>query len=719
MAGFYTSSPLGLLVDPLNIKYNDRRRDDNINIEYGKTYESIFSSYAKFNKKQVFKSTNGSTKSGSGYQVTPILSKSPHSSEIYDVSTTNVIDRLDGLKHLSLNYADFAYLKSFGVYPNNRLVVARRYPKPVVDDLYSQSVDKVGYPISTVIGYLPDGDEDIIKLNFNEEWEAAEVSFVEILNQVGEDFGMKGQFKLGSILEGAVNVLPLPGASLLLQRKIMAKLGLFGDNVIFKETEKNGVRKGAFYVKTDKGDVELSDVSTIPQGDPNLIKEAMNRSLIGENSTGAGVKCKVSVTLKTTYEQKFINGVDPSKVFMDILNNCLSMGTSPATFYLGKQVDKANRLADYLEKFMNDPFTKIKEFIESMIDAFSSQIDALDKKMKNAGEADEDKNNKDDKEKTLSDVLKGAIQSIPDYVKDFIRAKYKVKFMGIINALTGGPSTPWHITIGNPLRPIFCSGDMLCTSVDVNFGPQLSFNDLPTYIEVTVTLTSARNLGLQEIFAKFNTGGIRVTEGSLEGIYTSGEPITFWNNDDFTKNYGATSSEIREKTSQEANQADDTENTTNKTQEQLDGGLETKATEVSTNDTTSPTPSLTSDSQANPDPNSADPIIPSGTDENAQSIRTDVAQEMTGDTEGFTDQKQNPDDIPYTGQDSKSIQDKTTTGVVKTISEELDIIAGPPINYIITGTYDIDGKQVIGKGVATSESAAKTQAKQDALKKSK
>ena len=31
---------------------------------------------------------------------------------------------------------------------------------------------------------------------------------------------MKGQFQLGSILEGAVNVIPLPGASLLLQRKI-------------------------------------------------------------------------------------------------------------------------------------------------------------------------------------------------------------------------------------------------------------------------------------------------------------------------------------------------------------------------------------------------------------------------------------------------------------------------------------------------------------------
>jgi len=719
MAQFYTSSPLGLLVDPSNIKYEG---GENTN---GEKYESIFSSYAKFNKKQVFKSTNGSTKSGSGYQVTPILSKTPHSSEIYDVSTSNVIDKLDGVKHLSLNYADFAYLKNFGVYPNNRLVVARRYPKPVVDDLYSQAVEKIGYPISTVMGYLPEADEDIIKLSFNEEWVAAEVSFVEILNQVGEDFGMKGQFKLGSILEGATNVIPLPGASLLLQRKIMAAMGLFGEGVTFenvesKDAQGNIVKKGVF---KDKDGKELSDVSTIPQGDPNLIKEAMNRSLIGENSPGAGVKCKVSVTLKTTYEQKFINGVDPSKVFMDILNNCLSMGTSTSTFYLGKQVDKAGNVEKYLEKFMNDPFGEIKKFIESMIKAFSSQLNELDKKMKDAGKSDEDEEkgkSGGEGEKTLTDVLKGAIDAIPDYVKDFIRAKYKVKFMGIINALTGGASTPWHITIGNPLRPIFCSGDMLCSKVEVNFGPQLSFNDLPTYIEVTVTLESARNLGLQEIFAKFNTGGIRVTEGSLEGNYTSGEPISYWNTDNFNTNYGLTSSETSDsKTSQEANQVDNSENTTNKNEEEVKQGQETKAQEVAPNDTNSPTPSLTSDTQTNPDPNSSDPIISSGTDENAQTIRTDATQESTGETEGFTDQKQNPDNIPYTGEDSKPIQDKAPTGVVNTISEELNIVAGPPISFVVTGTYEINGKQVTGVGVGNSETSAKLKAKQDAQKKSK
>ena len=90
--------------------------------------------------------------------------------------------------------------------------------------------------------------------------------------------------------------------------------------------------------------------------------------------------------------------------------------------------------------------------------------------------------------------------------------KYRVEVMGIVNALSGNPSTPWHITIGNPLRPVFCSGDMLVTSVVLKLGPILAFNDLPSSITADFTLTNARNLGMQEIMAKFNSGYLRTVD---------------------------------------------------------------------------------------------------------------------------------------------------------------------------------------------------------------
>ena len=99
--------------------------------------------------------------------------------------------------------------------------------------------------------------------------------------------------------------------------------------------------------------------------------------------------------------------------------------------------------------------------------------------------------------------------------------KYKVKIIGVINSLTGTPSGPWHITIGNPKHPIFSSGDMIVDNVKMTLGNVLSFNDLPSNITLEVEFKSARNLGGQEIFQKLNCGKERtyvVADGYENGI---------------------------------------------------------------------------------------------------------------------------------------------------------------------------------------------------------
>jgi hypothetical protein len=88
--------------------------------------------------------------------------------------------------------------------------------------------------------------------------------------------------------------------------------------------------------------------------------------------------------------------------------------------------------------------------------------------------------------------------------------KYEEEVKGIANALTLSPSTPWHITVGNPLRPVFSSGDMYTTDIQLVLGPNLAFNDLPSAIKAEFTLTNARPWGLTEILGKFNSGHLRV-----------------------------------------------------------------------------------------------------------------------------------------------------------------------------------------------------------------
>lgn len=670
----YTSSPLGLVTSFNEFQYPE----ENGNVR------SIFSAYESKGQKH-------SLKRNKGFNDSAVLSGTPHSDQVYDISTSNIIEKLKNIEHLKLNFADFAYLKDFGVYPNNRLMVARRFPSSVIDDLYSVKNEKSpGNPISTVLGYFGDSEDFPVKLSFNEEWGNAEVSFVNLLNSLGEDFGFKGQFQLGSILQGGINAVPLPGATLLLQRQIMKELGIIND----------------------------TDSAEIPQGDPNLIKEARSRSLIGEDEPGSGLSCKVSIDLKTRYEQKFINGVDPTIVFMDILNNALNMGTSVATFYLGKQNDAEGRVKKFLEKLINNPGQVIADFLKSIITAFTKTLERLDEKMKKAGVSPKDNNKEQGNGGTriledITNLIGTVVGEVKKYVADFIRAKYKIRFFGIINALTGGPSTPWHITIGNPLRPSFCSGDMLCKGVDVNFGPQLSFNDLPTYIDVTVKLESARNMGLQEIFSKFNTGGIRTISGSQSGEYLPGVADSFWN----YKQLIATSSE-NQTSAQESQSTDNVVKTDNKSVSSQDNQSKVTAP----NNTTSPTESLDTGKAITADPQSDDKVMPAGGTSEVDSMRVDNSQNITGSTDGAVDPMSNPDSIPYTGQDSKSINadDKYYQETFKVLNEDVQysIYSNPP-KFTIVGQYEFNGQVVNGSGTDTSEQNARSKAQSDAKNKSK
>lgn len=613
MSSIYTGSPLGLIIEDgvQNYDVNSNKID------------SLFSSYSKRGVKQVLRRSSGINSSG-------MLSTTPHSDDLYDTSFTNIIEKLRGMDHLEISWGDVSYLKEIGVYPNNRLAVLRRFGSPVIDDLYSvTNNNSPGNPISTIITWIPPG-QDFISLRFNEAWEAAEASFTEILNSIGKDFRVGG---LGDQLSRGVpgtsgGVLPLPGSTRLLQREIMKRLKL----------------------------VSEEDSSELPIGDPNLIKSAMRRMISSEDRNFSGFSGKFSISLTVKYEQKFIRGNDPTLVYADIINNILSMGTQPSTFYLGKSSNLTSYFK-FMGELMNDPFNKMIEVVTSIINVFEKKIGDVVQGLKNAAKdaaelAKRAAANPVDAAtaaaESTGELLNKSIKAITGSISDYVVKAYKVKIMGVVQALTGGPSTPWHITIGNPLRPIFCSGDMLCKSIELKLGEQLSFNDLPTYIEATITLESARDLGLQEIFAKFNSGGMRTTNGQE----VSDRPESFWTNVIESSPEPGVTSSISNNESQISdevvtqNNAGDTPNTTVPE-------FPNQLPEVTISVTSVPT-----DQQTNPDPSSDDPVVESGQNDKSVELRSEENQEMTGSNEGFSDQIDNPDNVENSGPGSEVPQDQ-------------------------------------------------------------
>lgn len=429
--------------------------------------------------------------------------KTLHNNDVYDTSVLNIIEHMSGTSG-SLKMADFAYLKDVGVYPNNRLMIARRFGGPISDNVIAPKsknakgqVSEYG-PLATLISWVP-ADTDFLNISFGEKWTDAEADFKDLLNRIGGDVSAKGTSNAGGITEAAAGAIPLPGFTEIFQRKFLERIGIF----------------------------EEGAGQTIPSGNPNLIKEAKRRSVIPYEQAGSGLTCEVSIEMNCEYELKFISGIDPTIVWMDILGMILRFGTSPSdTYGLGKE------LGAKVEGWLKNPYALVKEVVEKLRDTLQDLIttlsDELDKNFQKArdeiwkdyGKKDEDKpGDAEMQQQKAEQAIKDQGLKVVGYIGDFIKTalnglakKYRVEIMGIVNALSGLPSTPWHITIGNPLRPVFCAGDMFTTNVKITLGPNLAFNDLPSSIKVSFSLANARPWGLQEIMAKFNSGYLRTVD---------------------------------------------------------------------------------------------------------------------------------------------------------------------------------------------------------------
>lgn len=432
-----------------------------------------------------------------------ITRKTLHNNDVYDTSILNIVEKTSN-SAASLRPSDFAYLKNLGVYPNNRLIVCRRFAGPQIDNIFGIKSN----PIVVLISWRTPG-EDFLDISFGEQWEAAQADFTDIVNGIGQD--ILKMSPLGGAGGELFNAIPLPGWSETLTRIVLAKIGV--------------------YEQTAGGD-------RLPAGNPNLIKEAKRRKTVAQGEAGSGLDCKVSIKVTVEYEQKFISGIDPTIVYMDILQNALRFGTSPSDNYglsggFGASIIAAvknpklliTKIVGILKAAVDEVKDTVLKFFEEFVNeakAAQAEADAAvaaggeEEDPEEEGEPDpaELQKEADEKKKAAEDAEKGS-----NKFKDFFNTigtalsktvnKYEEAVKGVVYALTGMPSTPWHVTIGNPLRPIFCSGDMYTTNVQLTMGSTLAFNDLPANIKIDFTLENARPWGLQEIMAKFNTGNIR------------------------------------------------------------------------------------------------------------------------------------------------------------------------------------------------------------------
>lgn len=476
-------SPLGGFVyDNTNQGYS---------IQQGDKIDDLDSVKSLFNNTNLrpFKSINDNSFDSNVYKNKIIDS---YNDSTYDISTLDLIDwsKKSGNASIELNEMDFIFLKNLGVYTNNRLIIARRFPFGIYDDL-TNTASKNTKPISKLISWVKDG-EDFISIDFSEKWIESEASFVEILNGIGKDMTtniskMDNPTDWGSAAAAGGGIVPLAGFTEVFQYNVLNKLA---------GTQMSTV-----------------DFTTLPQGNPNLIRESKRRSVASSGKEPfSGLKGAFEVTMKIEYEQKYVYGIDPAFAYYSIIANALSFGTSVSSFNF------TGALSKELKKFVDDISSgdsnrligALVDFVAAIVGALQDMASQLVNAVKSIVKGDV----------SLTQVGSQILKTIAKGIGSIIN-KYKVRIIGVINSLTGTPSGPWHITIGNPKHPIFSSGDMIVDNVKMTLGNVLAFNDLPSSIALEVKFSSARNLGSQEIFQKLNCGKERtyvVAPGYENGI---------------------------------------------------------------------------------------------------------------------------------------------------------------------------------------------------------
>ena len=367
------------------------------------------------------------------------------------------------LDSIKLKYSDFAYLKKLGVYPSNRMIVARRFAVGVGDDLlkYRNS------PLSVVPSWIEDG-KNFVDITFSEVWNP--VTSVDLASTSGKgasEFNFSSEVK--DFLNKGLGIFTLPGFTEWLQYYLFEKIGITNQN----------------------------NLNLLPTGNPNIIRKSMTRPVFEPGAEFSGLNYTFTIDINNEYEIKYIDGVDPTLIYFDIISNLLSFGTSESQFQFDGRFSQKAR--DIIDNLSSGDFNTVMQQLGDLLGGLLTTTAAIANTVKEfvLGTL-----NVDGKSQTRTEAL------LSSQIK-----KYRIKFLGIINALTGSPSGIYHVTIGNPLRPLFASGDLIPEGqMKITLGSELGYNNLPTTIKFSCKLKNARPCGLQEIYKKFSPAPIRQAE---------------------------------------------------------------------------------------------------------------------------------------------------------------------------------------------------------------
>lgn len=436
-------------------------------------------------------------------------------------------------------YADFMFCKELGL-PNNRLITLRRFSSPCGDTVGSiQSTDttvsvasykpakskspeytgkkkKVKQynnnshltPIGVMCCYFDGNDnklESILKYSFKSTYKEMNSKIERQDSQEDASQSIMGSFVNSMsgnyaqhVINGTAGTNNLFG---LIGGYMSGKGGLFG-------MMGRAMAKPGFY----HGNGALYKV------DANKIYEPKNTIQSVDYYEGK-LQFTHEFTLTFSYVMRAYDNINTKSAFLDLLHNILRVTYNTGKFWGGaRQLNGPqpnpsgwNKANAFIDKTWDKLGSGIVNFLQGGFD-MQSILGALGNLVNGAIDVAK-KIVSGVQQNGVGGTILSAFQSVNDkyHITDQMKAKLKDSLgrpaiYAWDSLLSGDNTGMWHVTIGNPLRPIASFGNLEVTNTEIQHCGALGIDDFPTELKVIVSLKHARPRDATDIGKMYTKG---------------------------------------------------------------------------------------------------------------------------------------------------------------------------------------------------------------------
>ena len=398
-------------------------------------------------------------------------------------------------------YSDFMYCKHLGKVSNNYMVTLRRFPLPVDDYIGAQ------------------GEEETVKLNRAAKNAACIGCMVTWMGVSGNDLSniLKYSYKMPFKTETAefqkkdedadTNQSLLNGMFSMFdetyQKSYMNGYSSEAANKVF--TGVFGIPEKYLGNAPYKQNADFQDKVKV-YGPVDSIRSTYIRS-------DEGLTFEHKITLTFEYELRSYNGINGKQAMLDLISNILNVTYTTGTFWGGGFKGFAAQQSNI---FANLNIFKCKGGFTDFVDAFSQDLSSLGKRLGDKfGGGDEEGGGGG-----FLDTAKKMLNGIGGMLLAGMLNKLGRPQKAMYNSLLSpAPIGFWHVTIGNPKKPIMSIGNMIITNVSVEHNGPLGIDDFPTGLKVTVELDRGKPRDLRDIEKLYMQGTDRIYTSMSDKVF--------------------------------------------------------------------------------------------------------------------------------------------------------------------------------------------------------